>query len=195
MDINPLEAEQAQYQKLEAQFKAAQERNTKLQDQLTALKADTEQTRKEIQLAYVDRHSKRFADVDLTMVFSGLRSPHGLTVYGTTYELASPNRDYVVLVEDWLLKARQAPADGKKDPEVIPGTPLGLVTEDEEVLLTWLTGVRSGGQAKDLTRIAPALRLATIRQLPVALIGRLAEEAKTLHSYLCVRLEVDLGNS
>ena len=164
-------------------YKNAQERLGYLERQLDALSEETELKQEEARKAYLDRNSKRFSDVDPLRALTGAPVSHAISVGElVTYRVRPPVGSTTHSVRNFL----QNPGD------------LGPVSNEEGMLLGWLVEVQlhaDEATPQDLAPLDMTTRLSLIRQLPAALVDRLADECLTLQTWLNVYLDQNMGNS
>lgn len=168
------------------QCKTDTERIAQLDRQLVALQEEREEKTRQARQAFLDANTARYADVDPVRALTGAAVKHTLTVAkAAAYRIRPPVGATTHAVNQFCVEA------GK----------LGPVSAEESVLLSWLVEVQLLGKddveaqpAQDLTKLPIDQRLTLLRQLPVTLQNKLADECIGMQTWLSIYLDVNLGN-
>lgn len=157
---------------------------------IAALSETAEQKRTEARQAYKDKHTKRFADLDVSRALAGFPAAHRLLMGGVCYRLAVPNGEVQRQVNNFV----QDP-NIKENDKVIDFAPISL---PEQRVLAWLVGLTMSANGvekdRDFSKDPIAVRLRLLRNLPIVTIDKLASECESMETFMSVSLELELGN-
>jgi hypothetical protein len=168
-----------------AELRSEEQRLSVIAERLDRIKDLAEDSQREMQETYRDAHAKRFSDVDWKRALVGGTTSHTVKIQDVAHYVLRPPTGNVS-------HALRAAVEG---PE---GKGLKPVTQDELVLAEWLVAVHLlGGEdsvEQDVSAKDPCTRVKLIRQLPLQLVSRLAQECVDLDAWLNVQLELELKN-